>query len=1053
MKKRIISLLLTVLMVAGMFTGFTVSASADYDKSNMIAYTMKSGDNVYTVCRSKGIDFYANYDLITAVNSIRSYSAIAPGTVIYLPKPGVTYVDESTTGTTTGTTGSTTATNTSVSASGVTIPAGDYVAYYLVPYKMQSGDTVYNVCRSLGISFNTYSEQIKTINGLKNYSSIAAGTTLLLPSTTAPSNTSGAYKVMAHKIASGETVSGIMSSYKMDYNSNAEMLKKLNNKSNLGNIQAGKLLYIAVPATVSGGTGSTGSTTGTTTGSTSSSSGTTGSTTGSTTTTTTYAINAQTVTNGSFTCQVDGKAVTKAAAGETVTVVAKANSGCSVESIVVTKTSNGASVSVSKDNTFVMPSCQVNVKVNFTSEHRIYINNNGNGEAGSTINGVLKFWASKGQTVGLKTESHKGYYVKSWTVTNNKTGAQIPTSNGTFTMPDNDVTVDVYFVKSDSKSYYIRHDTGKGNFETTVNGIAVDVVRPGDTVTVVATPGSGKEIDTVSYWRDDNKQTYKLTKTTSFKMPECDVAVSVTFKDKTSYSLTVNSSEGGSAVLQVGGKNVTGATEGAVVTVVPTAKNGYHVKKVTVTPKGGSAKDITESLSFKMTAAKATVEVTFEKDKTYNITITTSTGVGSVKALVNGTKVIKAAAGSLVEIEATPAEDYKLDTVKVTDLSTNYNLKGYTADSLQFIMPAADVKIDVGFKSAAYAISIKSNVDGCTANALIDGVKAAKAAEGDLVKLDIKPAESYRLDSVNVIDASTGNTLKGYIADSTQFTMPAAGVIVDLKFVVGNYTVDTVQAANGTITAMQNNKAITEAQGDTTVYVQIKPNKNYTVEDVYFTYMENGEEQRVDLTKNLDKDTNITYFTMRKADVVIYVKYKAGSFGIANSCSANLSADNITVDGEPATSAVPGTVVRVVPTPAAGWSYTTKVVKKNDNSVVVARKSNGEFTFTMPDFAVEIVMEVEPNTLTLKTNGNSSNFNASNITVEDGYFSKVSDTEVRVTPGASVVAEPVYYDEGWVYEMVITKTETGAVLYKSTDKPLTFTMPDYPVTIEVTYAK
>lgn len=1037
-------------MVAGMFTCFTVGASADYDKSNMIAYTMKSGDNVYTVCRSKGIDFYANYDLITAVNSIRSYSAIAPGTVIYLPKPGVTYVDESpATGTAAGTTGSTTGSTTAASTSGVTIPAGDFVAYYLVPYKMQSGDTVYNVCRNMGISFNSYSELIKTINGLKNYSSIAAGKTLLLPSTTAPSNTSGAYKVMGHKIASGETVSGIMGSYKMDYNSNADMLKKLNNKSNLGSIQAGKILYIAVPATVSGGTGNT---SGTTTGKndTAGKNDTTGKN-DSTAAAATYAINAQTASNGSFICKVDGKAVTKAAAGEVVTVVASANSGCSVDSIVVTKTSNGASVSLSKDNTFVMPACQVNVKVNFTNEHRIYVNNNGNGEAGSTINGVLKFRASKGQTVGLKTQCPTGYYVKSWTVTSNKTGAQLPTANGTFVMPDNDVTIDVYFVKSDIKSYYIRHDTGKGNFETTVNGVAVDVVRPGDTVTVVATPGSGKEIDTVSYWRNDNKQTYKLTKTTSFKMPECDVAVSVTFKDKTSYSLTVKSSEGGSAALQVGGKNVTGATEGAVVTVVPTAKDGYHVKSVTVTPKGGSAKNITESLSFKMTAAKATVEVTFEKDKAYNISFETITN-GSANALVNGTKVLRATAGSIVEIDAKPNENYKLDSVNVIDVSTGKTLKGYTADSLQFIMPSADVKISVTYKSAAYTINVVSNVTGCTADALVDGVKTTKAAEGDLVKLNIKPAESYRLDSVNVIDASTGRTLKGYIADTTQFTMPAAGVRVELSFVIGNYTVDTVQSANGKFVAMQNNKAITEAQGGTAVYVKITPNDNYQVDDAYFTYMENGEEQRVNLMGNFDSSTETTFFTMRKADVVIYVKYKAIPFDIHNSCGTDLPDANITVDGDNVSSAVPGSVVRVVPAPAAGWSYTTKVIKAGDPGVVVARKSNGEFTFTMPAFDVEIIMETSANTMTLKTNS-PDNFNASKITVESAYCSKVSDMELRVNPGASVVAEPVYIEKDWVYKMVITNTKTGAVLYESTDKPLTFTMPDYPITITVTYEK
>lgn len=961
MKKRIISLLLTVLMVAGMFTCLTVSASADYDKSNMIAYTMKSGDNVYTVCRSKGIDFYANYDLITAVNAIRSYSAIAPGTVIYLPKPGVSYADVSkdTGSSGSSTSGSSTSTG---SASGVTIPAGDFVAYYLIPYKMQSGDTVYNVCRSMGISFNTYSEQIKAINGLKNYSGIAAGKTLLLPSSTAPTSTSGAYKVMGHKIASGETVSGIMKSYKMDYNSNADMLKKLNNKTNLGRILAGQVLYIAVPATVSGGTGSNNNGSSSSNNSNNNNNNNNGSTTG-----TTYAINAQTASNGSFSCQVGGKAVTKAAAGEVVTVVAKANSGCSVESIVVTKTSNGASVAVAKDNSFVMPACQVNVKVNFTNEHRIYFNNNGNGEAGSTINGVLKFWASKGQTVGIKTQSSKGYYAKSFIVTNNKTGAQIPTTNGTFVMPDNDVTVDVYFEKSSTKSYYIRHDTGKGYFETTVNGVAVDVVRPGDTVTVVATAGSGKEIDTVSYWRDDNKQTYKLTKTTSFKMPECDVAVSVTFKDKAAYGLTVNASEGGSASLQVGGKNASSANEGAVVTVVPTAKDGYHLKKVTVTPKGGSAKDITESLSFKMTAAKTTVDVTFEKDAAYSITFVSTPNTCTAEALVNGSKVVKASAGALVEINP-------------------------------------------------------------------------------------KPADNYKLDSVNVIDVSTGRTLKGYTADSTQFIMPAANVKIELEFIAGNYTVDTVQSANGSFRATQNGKTITEAKGDSTVYVEIKPNANYSVSDAYFTYMENGEEQKVSLMGNLDTSTNVTYFTMRKADVVIYVKYSAGSFSITNSCGSDLPASNITVDGNPVSSAVPGDVVRVVPAPAAGWTYTTKVIKAGDGTVIVARKSNGEFSFTMPDFAVEIIMEASANTMTLKENY-TGNFDASHITIESAYFTKVDDMHLNVTPGAWVVAEPLYYDKDWVYEMVVTRDSDGAVLYSSKDKPLSFAMPDCSITITVTYAK
>ena len=120
--------------------------------------------------------------------------------------------------------------------------------------------------------------------------------------------------------------------------------------------------------------------------------------------------------------------------------------------------------------------------------------------------------------------------------------------------------------------------------------------------------------------------------------------------------------------------------------------------------------------------------------------------------------------------------------------------------------------------------------------------------------------------------------------------------------------------------------------------------------------------------------------------------------------------------------------------------------------MIVARKSNGEFSFTMPDFDVEIIMETSANTMTLKENY-TGNFDASHITIESAYFTKVDDMHLNVTPGAWVVAEPLYYDKDWVYEMVVTRDSDGAVLYSSKDKPLSFAMPDCSITITVTYAK
>ena len=84
MKKRLISVLLTVCLVVALFSCLSVEAAA----ADTVKYTLKSGDTVYGVCQSLGIDFYANYTWITKTNNIKSYANLKVGTVITLPAPG-----------------------------------------------------------------------------------------------------------------------------------------------------------------------------------------------------------------------------------------------------------------------------------------------------------------------------------------------------------------------------------------------------------------------------------------------------------------------------------------------------------------------------------------------------------------------------------------------------------------------------------------------------------------------------------------------------------------------------------------------------------------------------------------------------------------------------------------------------------------------------------------------------------------------------------------------------------------------------------------------------
>ena len=88
MKKRIISALLTVLMVMSLFTGLSVSAYADDENPQVVEYTLKSGDYVLKLCQAQGINYFTCKDAIIKLNGLKSeddFRFLAVGRVIKLP--------------------------------------------------------------------------------------------------------------------------------------------------------------------------------------------------------------------------------------------------------------------------------------------------------------------------------------------------------------------------------------------------------------------------------------------------------------------------------------------------------------------------------------------------------------------------------------------------------------------------------------------------------------------------------------------------------------------------------------------------------------------------------------------------------------------------------------------------------------------------------------------------------------------------------------------------------------------------------------------------------
>ena len=91
MKKRLLSLLLTVCMVVMLFTGLAATASAaDTIKGYLVSYTLQAGDTIYAVCEAKGIDFDNNLNLIAKINNITNYNYMMPGKQLWLPSTTAT---------------------------------------------------------------------------------------------------------------------------------------------------------------------------------------------------------------------------------------------------------------------------------------------------------------------------------------------------------------------------------------------------------------------------------------------------------------------------------------------------------------------------------------------------------------------------------------------------------------------------------------------------------------------------------------------------------------------------------------------------------------------------------------------------------------------------------------------------------------------------------------------------------------------------------------------------------------------------------------------------
>lgn len=769
MKKRLISLLMTVVMLVSLCSVFTVSAAAD---AQVATVTLASGDSVLKICQAHGIDYYTYKDLIMKLNGITDesqFSKLPVGKQIVLPISNAAAAALSgSTATVSGATGAGTTGTGLTSGTVSSLPSGDRVAYYLVTYKVQRGDTIGSIYSAMGLSYKTYENQVVKLNKLRNVNAIQAGQTLTLP-TTNPGLSGTTYTtIMAHTMRSGESAYDIVcGSYGLSYNSAQAMLQALNNRDNLGLFRVGETMYIPVAGLVSASTTVPGGTTGGST------------TTGTVSSGVNYNLVKQTPVNGSFDLQVGGKSVGTASAGQLVSVVCTPDTGYAVDTIKVVKVGDASTGVAVNSSSFVMPSYAVTVSVTFKQavQSDIIVSSPVNGSVSAMVDGSIVTKAYAGAQITVKTTPAAGFMLDYVRVTYNENRDSIAVENGKFTMPNFPVTVTAVFkIDPDynpTKGNSIFVDVQNAKVVAKVGTNAVTAAKEGDRVTLEVTPDANYTLESIRVYYDNFTKTANLEKM-SFTMPNMPVTIVATVKPTSQATFEIKKIQNtdGTFVTKVDDKEVTSAKAGQKVQVVGGSSKSFYNYIPYVTKTGDSSVVVyvdKDTNTFTMPDYPVTVKVQFYVY--HNVVLDASNGTNgfyNVTAVINGMQVQRCGAGVELQVNIWGITNGMSagDIILTYQDGSTYTL----VNTNRFIMPDCNVRVRVEFK----------NNMKLTANAALDYAdgKETRSNWGNSYTIlgktfndekNCKSAELYAGEGNNII--ITPNCAIGYTVREMYYTL------------------------------------------------------------------------------------------------------------------------------------------------------------------------------------------------------------------------------------------------------------------------------------------
>lgn len=492
---------------------------------------------------------------------------------------------------------------------------------------------------------------------------------------------------------------------------------------------------------------------------------------------TTYIISLGATTNG--TISVVGNKTTGLKENEQVTINVTPDSNFEIDTL--TYSYGGNSYDIKDTKTFAMPAADVTVNATFKqkeqpqpTKHKIYTQTSSNG----TFT-VDKKEAVTGEEVTITPNPAQGYKVKEIYVGSG--AGQVPVNNNKFTMPNSDVSIRVDFEQDtppQPTEYTIKNYNGDGGI---VAGVPNKAYKD-QQINLSIHTNDGYTVERI--WLEDEagNNLQDLTNATSFTMPDKNVVIKATFKQKEGKSYYVGTS-GDSTRGKITVTNPTNsqAKAGDTVEFEVESFSGWEVDTYNVRKSDGSG--LLDNVdfdgrhgSFVMPESGVTINVTFktetvpENSKTVNINQHTGGSVSVDKRI--------AEVGSKVRLYIEPESGYSIKSYSVNKAGGSGNV-AVKSDSygLYFIMPDDDVTVYSTFERqtspGAYRVSISNTIENGSVSANL-----TTANRGDRISLKASPNQGYKFDRFIVKD-SQGKEIP-VVANS--FEMPASDVSISANF-------------------------------------------------------------------------------------------------------------------------------------------------------------------------------------------------------------------------------------------------------------------------------